>query len=338
MDVRRLRYVIVGAGSIGRRHARNLRKLGAQRLLAVDTRPDRLASIESESAVPGVTDLDSAWGWGPDVVFVTLPTALHVSVALEAASRGCHLFVEKPLGSALDGVEELIAKSKALGLVTLVACNLRFHPSLTHAKALLIDGALGALHAARVAFGAYLPDWHPWEDYRDGYSARRASGGGVTLDAIHEIDYARWLFGPVDAVRAIIGRYSSLEIDTEDLAVLVLEHKNGMVTLLHLDYLARTPRRGCEIFAEDGTLRLDLISGELSLLGTAKSQTFKPSSDWQPNDMYVDELRHYFDCLTGNATPEQNVCSGADALRIALAAHESAHIGDRVLLRRPSTS
>lgn len=324
MPAETTRFAIVGAGSIGRRHARNLRALGARDLLAVDTRADRLAEIQTESGVPGVMTLEEAWDWEPEAVFVTLPTSLHVPVALDSARRGCHLFIEKPLGSSPEGVDELVETVRRHGLVTLVGCNLRFHPGLRRLKSLLDEGAVGIPYAAHVAFGSYLPDWHPWEDHRQSYSARRELGGGVVLDAIHEIDYARWLLGAVTAVRAVAGTFGALGIETEDLATMTLDHQNGAVSHVHLDYLTRPPVRRCEVYGADGTLRLDLLTGDLELVDGSGSRLFAPPKAWEPNDMYVDELRHFLACLAGRAEPEQDVVSGAEVLRVALAVLEAA--------------
>src|SRR5262249_5372924 len=159
-----------------------------------------------------VSELDEAWRASPDVAVVATPPSTHTAVALEAARRGCHLFVEKPLSDRWDGVDELIAEVRARSLVCLVGCNLRFHPGLVELRRLLDEGAIGRVLGARIEFGQYLPDWHPWEDYRETYSARRALGGGVILDAIHELDYAMWLLGPVSKVTALADHISTLEI------------------------------------------------------------------------------------------------------------------------------
>src|SRR5262249_50073259 len=154
--------------------------------------------------------LDDAWHDGVDVAFITAPTRLHIPLALQAAEHGCHLFVEKPLADCLEGVERFLETVKERNLVTLVGCNLRFHPGLIQVKRLLEEGAIGRVIAARVEVGQYLPDWHPQEDYRQGYSARRELGGGVILDAIHEIDYVRWLLGEIVAVACFGGKLSRL--------------------------------------------------------------------------------------------------------------------------------
>src|SRR5436309_2376616 len=94
----------------------------------------------------------------------------------------------------------------------------------------------------------------PGAEYRSLYCSRAEAGGGVILDAIHEIDYLAWLFGPVERVSAEAGRIGDLDIDVEDYASLALMHRGGVRSEIHLDYLQRWKRRGCEVVGSEGTL------------------------------------------------------------------------------------
>src|SRR5229473_3673854 len=124
----------------------------------------------SRFGIEAVEHLEQAWDYRPDVVLITAPTSLHVPLALKAAEVGCHLFIEKPLSNHLEGVEQLLTAVRERNLVTLVGCNLRFHPGLMRIKKLLEERAIGRVIGARVEVGQYLPDWHPQEDYRQSYS------------------------------------------------------------------------------------------------------------------------------------------------------------------------
>jgi predicted dehydrogenase len=247
-------------------------------------------------------------------------------MALEAAKRGCHLFVEKPLSDKLDNVEDLLEIVRKQKLVTLVGCNMRFHPGLLTLKSLLDDHAVGPIIAARVEVGHYLPDWHPWEDYRQGYSARKDLGGGVILDAIHEIDYIRWLLGEVAVVTCLAGKWSRLEIDTEDVAAMLLRFENGAVGEIHLDYIQRAYSRTCQIIGEEGTIHWDYTTGTVRwyLAGEKAWHSLTNPPGWQPNDMYLQEMKHFLSCLQGNERPALDVFEAARVLKVALAAKHSA--------------
>jgi predicted dehydrogenase len=322
----RRQYLVIGCGSIGKRHIKNLQELGITNILAFDLRPERRSEVSSRFGIETVEALDAAWERRPDVALITTPTSLHVPIALEAALRHCHLFIEKPLSNSWTGVDQLLAVIKQSELVTLVGCNMRFHPGLVTIKQLLDRHAVGRIVAARVEFGQYLPDWHPLEDYRRNYSARRDLGGGVILDAIHEIDYIRWLLGEVAGATCVAGKLSRLEIDTEDTAAILLAFESGALGEVHLDYIQRTYRRTCQIIGEDGTLHWDYTAGQVRwyLPDQKEPEVFNNPRGWNPDQMYVDEMKHYLRCLARGEKPQLDAFEAARVLQIALAAKDSA--------------
>ncbi len=328
------RFAVVGCGSIGARHLRNLAALGCADLIAVDPDPARREAAAAAVGAQTAPDVSTALAAGASVVLVAAPTALHVDVAREAVEAGADLFVEKPLAATLDGVDELIEAADRHRTTALVACNLRFHPGLRRLRELARAGAIGRVVSVRLEFGSWLPDWRPSQDYRDGYAVRRASGGGIVLDAIHELDYARWLVGDVHSVACFADRLSSLELETEDVAAVLLRFAGGAIGEVHLDYVQRDYSRTCQVIGEAGTLRWDFTTGETRLYaaGDGKWRSFGPASTWTINDMYVAELEHFLACLRGEAAPEQSLRDGRRALEIALAALASAEDGSVVRL------
>jgi predicted dehydrogenase len=203
---------------------------------------------------------------------------------------------------------------------------MRFHPGLMRVKSLIADGAVGKVTSARVEVGQYLPDWHPAEDYRQGYSAQAALGGGVILDAIHEIDYARWLLGSVSSVACFAGKQSDLEIDTEDTAAILLRFASGAIGEIHLDYVQRAYSRTCHLIGDTGTIRWDYSAGAVVWYSaqTRTWETFHNPPGWQPNQMYLDEMCHFLRCLSGLEQPTLDVFEAARVLEVALAAKMSA--------------
>jgi predicted dehydrogenase len=203
--------------------------------------------------------------------------------------------------------------------------NLRYQPGLQLVKSFLDKGRIGRVVSLRVQVGQYLPDWHPWEDYRKGYSARRDLGGGVITDLIHEIDYVRWLGGNVRRVACFADHVSRLEINTEDVAEILLDFESGAIGSVHVDYVQRVLTRGCQIIGDEGTIIWDDSASEVQLFEAKDSewQTFRQEG-FERNDMYVAEMKHFLDCLEGRDTPVVNVEEGAEVLRIALAAREDA--------------
>ncbi|HVN56297.1 MAG TPA: Gfo/Idh/MocA family oxidoreductase [Anaerolineaceae bacterium] len=328
-----MRFLIAGFGSIGRRHLRNLLALGELDVLLYRTRQSTLPEDEI-AGIPVETDLDAALRRHPDAVIVANPTALHLPTALSAARAGCHLLIEKPVSNALEGIDELQASLEKNHVQALAGFQFRFHPGLRQAESWLRDGAIGRPLSARAHWGEYLPNWHPWEDYRRSYSARGDLGGGVVLTLSHPLDYLRWLLGEVDGVMAMTGRLGDLELTVEDTAEIGLHFASGCLGSLHLDYNQQPPTHRLEIIGTQGTLRWDNADGAARLY-RASAQVWEicpPPEGFERNTLFLDELRHFREVIRGAA---QSVCTLADgerALHLALAIHEAAQSGRTVQL------
>lgn len=322
-----MRFIILGAGSVGRRHLRNVLSLGYEVAAVYDPNLTKLEEVRT--IIPGtlVTQHEAeALGQHADAALVCSPSAFHVRQARNAIKHGLHVFVEKPLSHTLEWTEDLIAEASAGARVVLVGCNLRFFPSLQLVKRLLDEGRIGRPLTARAQCGYYLPFWHPDSDYRNGYSANQASGGGVILDSVHEFDYLRWLFGEVTEVFCYAGKVSKLEIDTEDNADIFLLFSSGVVANVHLDYLQRTYRRSCELIGEEGVIVWDYIAQTVRLYGEEDRhvEVFLENINHERNQMFIEELRHFVACIQGTEKPALDATEGRAVLQIALAAKTSA--------------
>ena len=319
------RILIAGLGSIGRRHLANLRQLASGDILLFRTTPERL---EEAPQLPVFTDLGQALAAQPDVVIVSNPTAHHLEVALPAARAGCNLFIEKPLSHSWEGVEELLSVIQEQRLLALIGFDLRFDPGLCQVKTLLEEGCIGRVVAIQSQVGQYLPDWHPWEDYRKSSSASVDKGGGVILDLIHELDYVSWLIGPVGSLTCFADRVSGLEIATEDTAAIFLRFENGAIGTVHLDYIQRAPSRTCRVIGTEGTITWDYFAQTVRWYEARKDvwQAFEYGS-FQRNDRFVAEMRHLLACLRGQELPKVGITWGSRILQLALMAKESALTG-----------
>jgi predicted dehydrogenase len=303
---------------------RNLKRLGVTDITAFDVREDRRREVEEQFGVQVFAELSSALE-GASAALVCTPTRLHLDHALMAARANCHLFIEKPITDGLEGLDRLLEEIKQRKLVTLVGCNFRFHPGLRHVKYLLDEKAIGTVISARAQFGQYLPDWHPWEDYRQGYSARHSMGGGVVLDRIHEFDFMYWLLGEIVGIYAVLGHLTCLEIDTEDVAEIVLRFASGAFGSIHLDYVRRTYECSLEIVGDEGTIqwRFQDHSVRWYLAGEARWHSLQWSR-YDANEMYLAEMLHFLACLGGEEQPLVDGPIGKRVLEIALAAKKSA--------------
>jgi predicted dehydrogenase len=342
-----MKVLVAGLGSIGQRHVRNLRTLlgGDVEIIAYRVRslPHVLteqreiepgSGVETKYGIKPFADLDEALAQRPAAAFICNPTSLHQAAALSVARAGCHLFIEKPLSNRCDGVEELIRTVDENGLVALVGYQMRFHPCLQRLHSLLRQNAIGRILSARVEVGEYLPDAHPYEDYRRGYAARSDLGGGVILSQIHELDYIYWLFGLPRRVTTSGGHLSSLEIDVEDTASSLMEcivDGAPVPVELHQDFVRRPAVHRCRLIGDAGRILVDLDAPSLQVFDDRGHVVERTDFDgFQRNQLFLDELRHFLACLRGDERPIVTLRDAAQSLRMALAARQSLVTGQAV--------
>ncbi|MGH8046935.1 MAG: Gfo/Idh/MocA family protein [Chthoniobacterales bacterium] len=312
------RIGVLGGGSIGLRHAANLRQLGHGNVVVLEPSPAARERFDGAIAEGLVATREEFWEARPDVVFVCTPSQHHLADATEALTRGCDVFVEKPLAVSLEGCDALATKATENSCVTMVACNMRFHPGPIAVKALIEDGRIGAILAARLHCGSFLPDWRPWQDYKLSYSADSVSGGAI-LDCIHEIDLALWYLGPGSLQAAVVRKGGSIGLpDTDAIAELLIAHDSGALGSVHLNFLQRNYSRGCEIVGTLGTIRWDFEVPEVHIHSGDGTATVSLPADYDLNAMYLDEARHFLDCVAARRPTCNPLDGGLAALRIAL--------------------
>lgn len=325
-----MKFLIAGFGSIGRRHFRNLQALGERDILFYRTGRSQLDDAETKGYVVE-TDLTTALAHKPDAVIVANPTALHLDVAIPAAQAGCHILLEKPISHSLDRLDELQSAVQKSGSRVLVGFQMRFHPGLQKTAELISSGVLGKPLSARAHWGEYLPNWHPWEDYRNSYSARGDLGGGVVLTLCHPFDYLRWLLGEVNAVWASTQISGELAIEVEDQAEVGLQFAGGALASVHLDYLQRPGAHWLQVVCADGVLDWDAETSILRVSRTeGRGQEFAPPAGFERNDLFLAQTRHFIEVARGAAQPQCTLDDGRKALEIALAVHQSAREGKQV--------
>lgn len=327
--MRTYRVLVSGVGSVGERHIRNLLALGYHDIAVHRSRALPFRTLDRDLTT--FRDLEQALAeWRPEVVFVTGPTMTHLASATVAAQAGCHLFVEKPLTHSLHGIATLKAALRQTGKSLMVGYMLRFHPLLMQLKAWLDEGLIGQPLYWRSSWGEYLPDWHPWEDYRESYVARRDMGGGPALTLSHDLDLALWLFGEFAEAYALRMPESPLHLDFAPGLDFLLRHASGVASSVHLDLYQRPPQRVYELVGSRGRAAIDYQAGRLSLysypdndhvsdFGDAESepqQVLLPTG-WDRNEMFLSELRYFFACLDQGVAPHPGLAEGAASAALA---------------------
>lgn len=244
-----------------------------------------------------------------DIAFIATPTYLHTKYALEGAKRKMHLFIEKPIDSSWKGLEELIELIQRNHLTSYVAYPFRFHPVMSELKKMLEGKKV--LHA-QITCASYMPSWRSKQNHRDSYSSYKAQGGGVILDLSHEIDYAEFLFGEVKTVQGIYGRKSSITVDSEDCADLILQHETT-VTNVHLNYFSRFTRRTIEVDLENQFIEADLKNNFIRKVSEAGEEEIQRFSV-RPDDMFITQLHYFFSNLE-NPNMENHLAKASKLFR-----------------------
>jgi predicted dehydrogenase len=335
-----MKFLIIGLGGIGQRHTRNLRALLGDSVEIIAYRTRRLSqvitptmgadnerNVEDVYTILSFDDLDAALADKPDAAFICNPSSLHVAVTRKCLEAGCDVFIEKPLAGSLDGTAELVALAAQHKRVAMVGYQLRFHPCVIKLQEIVASGVLGNLLAVRSTLGEYLPNWHPYEDYRIMYAARADLGGGVVLTQIHELDFLYSIFGTPSRVYATGGHWSELEVDVEDTASSLMEfpHKNRILPLsLHTDYLQSPPNRQTEVIGDRARVVLDLHANTVTTFtrNVAKPEVFR-LENFDRNNLFLDQTRHFLDCIRTRSKPVVDLHDGIQSLRMALAIKES---------------
>ena len=328
------RVLIVGLGSIGKRHLR----LAREQLPHADIRVLRHQMTNSipEHANGCFSKLEDAIAFAPQLAVISSPATFHLDSALPLARVGVHLLVEKPLSAAMDGTEHLLEACRKQKTVLLTGYNLRFLPSLRQFKDLLGGQLIGKVLSVRCEIGQYLPSWRPNADYRKSVSARRDLGGGALLELSHELDYLRWIFGEMEWVKATLSRQSRLAIDVEDTVHLILGFVSAadgrqLIASVNMDFVRHDTTRLCTVIGEKGSLRWNGLTGVVDLFEEgAKSwrEIFRHSQ--QRDDSYLAEWQHFLGCINTQTPASISGEDGRAVLQIVEAIRQSTGSGKQV--------
>ena len=326
-----LKVALFGCGSIGCRHLNNVLDHNYADIVAYDPSASVCDRVSQKYNVFCSSTLYDIWKQQPNVALISAPTQHHITLAIEAAKRGCHLFIEKPLSYCLDRIKELVGIINERNLVTMVGCNMRFHPGPSTVKKFVDDNKIGQPVFGRIYSGSYLPNWRPTQNYTKSYSASKTHGGAI-LDCIHEIDLAIWYLGPARLESAVWMPAKAIELETDGLCELNLRHKTGALSSVHLNFIQRDYHRGSQIIGETGSIYWDFKANSVTVYdkdGTLSYNSGMPT-DWNVNTMYSDELDHFFSAVRSHTQSMNSVDHSLNALEIAIQAR---HIGNRISVR-----
>ena len=279
----------------------------------------------NEKNVKIVKTIDEGIAERPDIAFVTNETSYHVNTAIKLAKEGIDLFIEKPLSSSTNGIKKLKKIVKDNGIISLIGCDHRFHPCLKKIKEVIDKKRLGRIMSVQVESSSLLSDWHPYEDYRKGYSAKEELGGGIAMTMTHELDFLRWFFGDIKEIFSITKKISDLEISADDISTMTMIFKNNVIGELHLDYFARPQFKSCKIRGTRGTLywNSDKNSVEIFYNNQKKWKIVFEEKNYERNEMFVKELEYFLKCVSNKKKSFNDIRDAEKIVNVILGAKKS---------------
>ena len=323
--------LVIGSGSIARRHLSNLRQLLPEADVACVSASGRPLADGETVATTQLLSMTEAIAWGPNLAVVASPAPMHLEHACQLLEAGIPVLIEKPLSDSLDRVRKVSQLMTNNRDKIEIAYNLRYLSSARRMKTLIDEACVGRILSLRIEVGQYLPDWRPQADYRRQVSANRSLGGGVLLELSHELDYLTWLFGQFDKVFCIATNSGQLEIDVEDRADILLSRED-LTAQVHLDFLQRRASRSCKVIGETGTLYWDLIANQILLENSDGEKVLFSDTSVDRNDMYIELLRGFIDFAAGRSTPRITLDDGLAVLNMIEAMRESSATGRQIQL------
>jgi predicted dehydrogenase len=311
------RILIVGYGSIGRKHL----KIARQLLSKADI---RVLRHKAHREIPHLSNglffnIDDAINFDPQIAVIANPSAFHVSIAMKLASAGVHLLIEKPLSNNLTNVSTLLKVAHENKIKLLTGYNLRFLPSLDFFRKSIKKNSIGKVLSVHSEVGQYLPAWRKDVDYSNTVSAKKKLGGGALLELSHEIDYLLWVFGEIEWVKSTLSMQSSLDIDVEDSVKIIMgfkenEHKIKLIASVNLDFIRHDTTRFCTAIGENGSLRWNGLTGKVEIYESITS-SWKTifNTKYKSDFSYISEWKNFLDCVLENKLP---LVSGEDGLKV----------------------
>jgi predicted dehydrogenase len=326
-----MKILVVGLGSMGRRRLRNLRVLGVEDVSAFEPHPERRQQVADEFGIQTWSSFEAALEARPDALVISTPPDHHTEYALEAARRGIHFFTEASVVS--HDMAELLKLVEGKPIVAAPSCTLRFHPSVVTMRERIAAGAIGRVLAVTQHTGQYLPDWHPWEDYRHFYVAKRETGAAREIVPF-ELIWMTYLFGPIASLSGDVTKVSDLDVDIDDYYAALLRFQSGVRANLVVEVVSRAAVRTARIIGSEGTLVWDW-NAKLVREYRASDQQWHdfpepppvrgPGGDWVAENMYIEEMRHYVGAITGELTYPYSVREDLGILNLLETIESSAH-------------
>jgi predicted dehydrogenase len=312
--------LIIGLGSIGQRHYRNLKKINKNfkffsirkkkksPQLDINNKVIKKKFLCNQNQIKEI-NFNQINNLKFDLALITNPTSLHLKTAIKIAKKKINLFIEKPIshnGKMVYKLLRLINKNK---LICAVGFQTRYDDLLNKLKNIIDSKELGQVQKCYIEHKHYLPYHHLYENYKVSYASRKDLGGGVLLCFCHEFDYANFLFGKPKFSYCSTQNSKKLRIDVENSAIVVAKYPKNINVIFDLDFWKKKPVRSCKIQFDNGYIEWDLLKNLLKIDKEGKIKTLK-SKFKKRNDLFVEELKNVLEAIKLQKLPKSNIING----------------------------
>lgn len=314
------RVVVVGAGSIGKRHIRLLLEREGVQVEVVEPNPEVLASLQVEFGTLVVHEsFESMLSTHPDIVWLASPTALHAAQSIAALKAGAHVFCEKPMAYTVEEARNVIEAAARSSRVFNVGFYLHFSAGMLLLKQAIERGDLGSVLHIRAHVGSYITLVNSISRYQ----MHRA--GMLFFDYSHQPDLFYWLTKKIPIALQVYGFCGgAMDLMAEpNIADIFCEYDSHLVTHIHLNYIQMPERHMYEVTGDEGWAHLDFNQG-LLLVGNRREQVVQTKMFRQDrNEIFRAEHNAFFDAVDGKCPPETPASDGAISTLICASALES---------------
>ena len=321
--------VIVGLGSIGRRHARLLSERDDVEIAVCDTNDKMIQAAFTEIGEVAVyRTIDEVLDAHPDFIVVATPHDLHAPQTVAALERGVHVLCEKPMSDTLAGANEMKAAAERSSAVLSIAFMLHFNPAIIRIRSLIESGALGTVLAINYRIGSYVTLVNSGSRYQ------AAMRGALLLDYAHQPDLIYWILGSRPKGVYCAGAFGGdMEFSSNpNVLTLVCDYDTPLLATIALNYLQMPERHECEVIGDQGWVSYDMKQGELIIGRVADDSTTVERFTFERDDMYREEHRVFLDAAAGNAAPSSPADEAIASIEIIDASLRSLDSGARIEL------
>jgi predicted dehydrogenase len=323
-----MRFLVVGLGSMGKRRIRNLQYLKAGDIVGYDPRSDRRQEAQDRYGIQTFTEIGRAMDTEPDALVISTPPDLHSYYACLAVEHNKHFFTE--VNVVLDGMDELIATCDGRGIVAAPSCTGYFQPSIRLIKSLIDSNSIGPILAFTYHVGQYLPDWHPWEDYRTFYVAKRETGACREILAF-ELTWLTWLFGEAEMASCFKDKLSNLDVDIDDVYQVLLRFKRKTSGHILVDAISRVPYRTFRLLSEYGVIDWSWTEKTVRVYRADEKkwreypepEGFVQEGYLAAENMYIDEMQCFLQAIRGETSWPYTLTADKKNLELLYAADQS---------------